>query len=364
MKHKEIFVVALGSMTMAIVVGLWSLTVQQGFAPTNDDIASVATTISTRQADSLQFGAGEFKNLGGIEEGFGMNFDAFRYYKMDWTNIYQVRFADRIMYVGEMTKTSGNGLVDPYPLPLFAIDKVLYVPWGTGGEQYPPKETNWIVRYKAESFDYLIPVEEYSSRNIDREILETYRIKLGISNIRLIRDKTGKLVSITLSEGEKVSHSDGPFEAVLPVNLITRLENKGADDYLTYIEQSRTLAGNATGQVSFVADNGYTITYPEYLNGKKVSYLKDGENSYTFRDEDKQYQPNATYLNCWGSQMFQTGPKLGDPIIIASESRSKLVDWGVSKQHHGEMYSFTGPGAHCTILTTEAFKPGMFKISF
>jgi hypothetical protein len=325
-------------------------------------VAPAPVTSSEPQYDE-ELDPASIENIKGIYEGLIQQMDSYRSYKLDLRNISAVTIDGQKIYVGQLYNVFSNGSIESHPTPVFIAKGILYYPWGYGGNPYPYKETGWITRYKDLEINYYHPVERYST-NIDREELEIYKVQTGIKSISMILDKEGDIQHLEIKLNDQTQKFDVPFIRVKPLTLVTKPEYKDSPDYLTYHEQWRKLPGDAAGIVIETLDTGYTIRYPRMLNGMKVILLRDGNHSYTFNTEDSPNQPSVASFYCIDRADQEIGPQVGEPDPISPESRSKLVDWGKTKEYHADTFSFTGPGYHCQLRVSEAFRLDMFAISF
>jgi hypothetical protein len=361
MKHKTIIIgLALCILVLAgallFTITKQSLKIDIATIPTQSAAASVVkeTVVATST----------IKNFGGVYEALGQTVESYRFHTLDWVHIAHIEVNGKDLYVGETQGTFGNGVVDKNHTPLFLYDGILYTTYGYGGETYPLKETNWSYRYKTMDIDQYMPIENYGSVNMDREAIETLKIKVGLDKITIQSDTKGQPTKIEVSllgQEEKIS---GEIASVRQLNLITKPEYAGVEDYMTLMNKSRRLPGNVTGAAVYELDMGYKISYPEKLNGKKVTVIDQGGHNYSFNTEDTPYEPDVAYLYCQENDNQQIGPRVGEPVAISLGSRSKLVDWGISQEYHSDAFSFTGPGYYCQFRVNQAFTLDMFRISF
>jgi hypothetical protein len=286
-----------------------------------------------------------------------------RIYRAEWKNVVKLPVPGRDIYFGILEKTYGDGKLEANPSPLLLIDGTFYAPGSYGGSVYERETTNWIWRYKELQFDQYYPLERYG-RSIDREDILTYKLKEGIDSVSLKLYKDGLIESGTIIIREDIITFDpSDYVSYEPVTLSTLAEFAGQPDYDTWSESTRKLAGFVGETAEYTSWTGYKIKYPAVFNGKKVVRLHEG-NTETFSVQDDMYAPDYMQLSCYQNPQTQVGPKTSEPTPIAKASRSKLIDWGVSKGYHSESFSFTGPGYYCNMYVSEAFRLDMFEISF
>jgi hypothetical protein len=359
MKH---ITIVLGVMICILAGALWFTITKQSVKFTSDVATPTPTVIQV--SNEITLATSTIKNFGGVYEALEQTVQSYRFRNLDWVHIAHIDVNGKDLYVGETQGTFGNGVVDKNHTPLFLYDGILYTTYGYGGETYPLKETNWSYRYKTMDIDQYMPIENYGSVNMDREAIETLKIKVGLDRITIQSDTSGQPTKIEvtlLGQKQKIS---GKIQSVRSVNLITKPEFAGLEDYPTLVNKGRKLPGNAVGTASYDLDTGYKISYPEKLNGKKVTVIDQGSHNYSFNTEDTPYEPDVANLYCQENDNQQIGPQVGEPVAISLGSRSKLIDWGVSQEYHSDAFSFTGPGYYCQFRVHQAFTLDMFRISF
>lgn len=367
MKHNNTWLVTLGLIIILVLIAIFVIQKERLEPQLTQEVQSLPESLprSNNPAPSqITLDASTIKNMGGIEEALGMSMDSFQFKEINWTNISQVNLGSSTMYYGELQRVSGNGKVSHQVDPLFLVDGILYTAYGYGGNQYPYKETDWFPRYKEMEINQYVPIERYGT-NSDREDWETYKLQTGIEKIAVKLDTTGGLLSITVTMKDgQVKTVNEPLPRVKTLNLASRPQYNGLDDYQTMMDKNRRLPGNASGRATYVMDTGYSVVHPDMLNGKKVVVLEQGKHSYSFNIEDRQDVADVATINCQENDYQQLGPKTGDPTPISIESRQKLVDWGFAKESYTDVFSFTGPGYRCDLRATQAFTLDMFKIVF
>jgi hypothetical protein len=312
----------------------------------------------------IEFDFALAKNASGIHEAFDSTMDTYRLYQLNWVNITKIEIDGEDAYFGEIENLYGNGKIEPYRTPLFFMRGNFYTPLGYGGIAYEPNETHWVTRYRRLEITDYMPIERYATA-FDKEDAEISKRMLGVQNISIDLDKTGKAHHIEIVSSTGTKSFDGPFKEVKSFNLITRNEFKNSDDYITHLEQFRSLPGNVSEEKNIQETMmGYFIKYPAMINGKKVVVLNEQPYYYTFNVEDKASNIDLGYLYCSENNSTQIGPKIGKYMPISKPDVLKLIDWGFLKEYQGEVFTFTGPGFYCTLRTSGIFRPDMFEISF
>ncbi|HEY0908087.1 MAG TPA: hypothetical protein VGE35_01930 [Candidatus Paceibacterota bacterium] len=368
MKHKKLFVLALGSLMMAVVVAWWGMTLGH-LAKTDGTHEPRVPQIRDVDADKrlqhvdIVLDPSSIKNLAAVESNYKSRNSMMRFLKISWDGIFEIDLGDSKLYFGHTTKLWGNGTYDKQPDMVFMYDGILYVAEGYGGHPFPRKQVDWAYRYQEVNITEYVPLELYA-KGSDREVIETAKQKVGIEKISVERSLDGAPVSATVWRKDSEVKYIAPFKTVWPVEFLIDPAYDGADDYLTHINKGRRLPGQAVGtQVADLA-NGYTVSYPETLNGKPVALIDQGNNSYSFNTEDTPYDPDVATLYCFNYPSENVGPQSEAPVAIAPMSRSKLVDWGAAQEYFADVFSFTGPGYYCQMRVSQAFRLDMFKISF